>query len=101
MIEDVQRLQTSIGKLQENSANQIARLEEELEHKRQLIIRLEARLDMQRDYEDLKRQLRYILYCSLRLSLSSVDISALQADYFKCTTNGKSPMINFTIKLKG
>uniref|UniRef100_A0A1B6G3H9 Uncharacterized protein n=1 Tax=Cuerna arida TaxID=1464854 RepID=A0A1B6G3H9_9HEMI len=60
LIEDVQRLQSSIGKLQENSANQIARLEEELEHKRQLISRLEARLDAQRDYEDLKRQLGFL-----------------------------------------
>ncbi|XP_046682036.1 homeobox protein cut isoform X3 [Homalodisca vitripennis] len=60
LIEDVQRLQSSIGKLQENSANQIARLEEELEHKRQLISRLEARLDAQRDYEDLKRQLSFL-----------------------------------------
>ena len=58
LVEDIQRLQSSIGKLQENSNNQIARLEEELEHKRQHICRLEARLDAQRDYDDLKKQLR-------------------------------------------
>lgn len=57
LLEDVQRLQSRIGKLQENSANQIARLEEELEHKRQHICRLEARLDAQKDYNELKRQL--------------------------------------------
>ncbi|XP_039297394.1 homeobox protein cut [Nilaparvata lugens] len=56
LVEDVQRLQSSIGKLQENSSNQIARLEEELEHKRQHICRLEARLEAQRDYDELKRQ---------------------------------------------
>ncbi|XP_073999127.1 homeobox protein, cut isoform X4 [Rhodnius prolixus] len=56
LLEDVQRLQNSIGKLQENSANQIARLEEELEHKRQHICRLEARLEAQKDYNELKRQ---------------------------------------------
>lgn len=58
LLEDVQRLQNSIGKLQENSANQIARLEEELEHKRQHICRLEARLEAQKDYNELKRQVR-------------------------------------------
>ncbi|XP_014293824.1 homeobox protein cut isoform X2 [Halyomorpha halys] len=57
LLDDVQRLQSRIGKLQENSANQIARLEEELEHKRQHICRLEARLDAQKDYNELKRQL--------------------------------------------
>jgi homeobox protein cut-like len=57
-VEDVQRLQTSITKLQETSAGQIARLEEQLEHKRQHITRLEARLDAQRDYDDVKRELR-------------------------------------------
>jgi homeobox protein cut-like len=58
LVEDVQRLQTSIAKLQETSAGQIARLEEQLEHKRQHIARLEARLDAQRDYDDVKRELR-------------------------------------------
>jgi homeobox protein cut-like len=58
LVEDVQRLQTSIAKLQETSAGQIARLEEQLEHKRQHITRLEARLDAQRDYDDVKRELR-------------------------------------------
>ena len=54
----MQRLQASITKLQETSAGQIARLEEQLDHKRQHIARLEARLDAQRDYDDVKRELR-------------------------------------------
>lgn len=58
MLEDVQRLQSNMGKLQENSAKQIARLEEELENKRQHILRLEAKLDAQKDYNELKRLLR-------------------------------------------
>lgn len=57
LVEDVRKLQTNIGKLQETTASQIARLEEELIHKRQLILRLEARLEAQKDYEDVKRQL--------------------------------------------
>ena len=60
LVEDVQRLQASITKLQETSAGQIARLEEQLDHKRQHIARLEARLDAQRDYEDVKRELRSV-----------------------------------------
>ncbi|KAJ8887448.1 hypothetical protein PR048_013663 [Dryococelus australis] len=57
LVEDVQRLQANIAKLQESSAAQIARLEEQLDLKRQHVARLEARLDAQRDYDDLKRQL--------------------------------------------
>lgn len=57
LAEDVRRLQSSIGLLQENTAKEIARLEEELHDKRQHIMRLEARLDAQRDYEEVKRQL--------------------------------------------
>lgn len=58
-MEEVQRLQNSISKLQESSMTQISRLEEQLEHKRQHIARLEARLDAQKDYDDLKREIRY------------------------------------------
>lgn len=57
LLEEVQRLQVSITKLQESSMSQIGRLEEELEQKKQQIARLEARLDLQRDYEDLKREI--------------------------------------------
>lgn len=59
-MEDVRRLQSSIGKLQENTAKEIARLEEELHDKRQHIMRLESRLDAQRDYEEVKRQLWWV-----------------------------------------
>lgn len=58
LVQDIQRLQSSISKLQESSASQIARLEEQLEQRRQHIVHLEARLDAQRDYEDVKRELR-------------------------------------------
>lgn len=37
---------------------QISRLEEQLEQKRQHIARLEARLEVQKDYEELKREVR-------------------------------------------
>lgn len=38
--------------------SQITRLEEQLEQKRQHITRLEGKLDSQKDYDDLKRELR-------------------------------------------
>lgn len=60
LLEDVQRLQANLSKLQETSAAQVSRLEEQLEHRRQHIARLEARLDQQRDYEDLKREVRQV-----------------------------------------
>lgn len=41
---------------------QISRLEEQLEHKRQHVARLETRLDIQKDYDDLKREIRYYFY---------------------------------------
>lgn len=58
LVEEVQRLQISLSKIQESSMQQITRLEEQLEQKRQHIARLESRLEQQRDYEDLKRENR-------------------------------------------
>jgi chromosome segregation ATPase len=57
LVEEVQRLQSTISKLKETSISQISRLEDQLEQKRQIIVRLEAKLDHQRDYEDMKREL--------------------------------------------
>lgn len=73
-MEDVRRLQSSIGKLQENTAKEIGRLEEELHDKRQHIMRLEARLDAQRDYEDVKRQLRWVTAGIIHVYSRSMDI---------------------------
>ncbi|KAJ8916056.1 hypothetical protein NQ315_010924 [Exocentrus adspersus] len=57
LLEEVQRLQGCIAKLQESSMSQINRLEDQLEQKRQHILRLESRLDSQKDYDDLKREI--------------------------------------------
>lgn len=66
LLEEIQRLQLSLTKLQESSVSQISRLEEQLEQKRQHIARLEAKLDLQRDYDDLKRELRFVSLISVR-----------------------------------
>ena len=56
-MEDVQRLQTSLNQIRESSATQIRLLEEQLDQKQEVISRLESRLESQRDYEDMKREL--------------------------------------------
>lgn len=62
------RLQQSLQRLQETSAQATARLEEELEARRQHISRLESKLERQRDYDDLKREIN---------ALRSVDLSQI------------------------
>ncbi|XP_035708595.1 homeobox protein cut isoform X3 [Folsomia candida] len=57
LIENVQRLQSSLNQMRESSATKIRLLEDQLEQKQDLISRLEARLDSQRDYDELKREL--------------------------------------------
>ncbi|XP_045503772.1 homeobox protein cut isoform X3 [Colias croceus] len=57
LVEDVRRLQASLSALQEAHAKQLQRLEERLDEKKQHIARLEARLDTQRDYDDIKREI--------------------------------------------
>ncbi|KAK1120509.1 hypothetical protein K0M31_012488 [Melipona bicolor] len=68
LVEEVSRLQQSLQRLQETSAQATARLEEELEARRQHINRLESKLERQRDYDDLKREIN---------ALRSVDLSQI------------------------
>ncbi|CAH1129596.1 unnamed protein product [Ceutorhynchus assimilis] len=60
LLEEVQRLQGCISKIQESSITQITRLEEQLERKRQHIVRLESKLEFQKDYDELKRQVKIL-----------------------------------------
>jgi len=68
LVEEVSRLQQSLQRLQETSAQATARFEEELEVRRQHINRLESKLERQRDYDDLKREISV---------LRSVDLSQI------------------------
>lgn len=68
LVEEVSRLQQSLQRLQETSAQATARLEEELEARRQHISRIESKLERQRDYDDLKREISV---------LRSVDLSQI------------------------
>ncbi|OXU29691.1 hypothetical protein TSAR_011797 [Trichomalopsis sarcophagae] len=67
-MEEVSRLQMNLQRLQESTAQTTSRLEEELEARRQLINRLEAKLERQKDYDELKREISV---------LRSVDLSQI------------------------
>ncbi|XP_042563220.1 homeobox protein cut-like 1, partial [Clupea harengus] len=57
LLEDVQRLQTSLTKLRESSANQIGSLQEQLNIKTNTLKELEGKLQQQGDYEEVKKEL--------------------------------------------
>ncbi|KAM4616309.1 homeobox protein cut-like 2 [Polymixia lowei] len=57
LLENVQRLQFTLQEVQETSANQILELERQLAYKTEAIERLEAKLQSQMDYEEIKTEL--------------------------------------------
>ncbi|CAN7987210.1 unnamed protein product [Ixodes hexagonus] len=58
LVEDIRKLRSAVDALKETSASQIAQLEEMLAEKSRIIQDLEDRLDRQKDYEDIKQELR-------------------------------------------
>ncbi|KAI1893709.1 hypothetical protein AGOR_G00126480 [Albula goreensis] len=60
LVEDVQRLQASLSKLRENSANQITQLEQQLSSKNSTLKQLEEKLQDQADYEEVKKELNIL-----------------------------------------
>ena len=58
LLDDVQRLQNSLGQLRETSSRQVSLLEEQLREKASLTAQLEERLNQQQDYEEVKKELR-------------------------------------------
>ncbi|XP_063090333.1 homeobox protein cut-like 1 isoform X11 [Cavia porcellus] len=60
LVEDVQRLQTSLTKLRENSASQISQLEQQLNAKNSTLKQLEEKLKGQADYEEVKKELNIL-----------------------------------------
>ncbi|XP_078599352.1 homeobox protein cut-like 1 isoform X2 [Branchiostoma floridae x Branchiostoma japonicum] len=57
LVEDVQRLQSTLTSLRESTSSQIARLEEEVRKKNLAFRSLEEKLQTQKDYEEIKREL--------------------------------------------
>lgn len=60
LTEENQRLKACMTEIQETSMSQMNRLKDQLEQNRQHIMRLESKLESQKDYEDLKREIRYV-----------------------------------------
>uniref|UniRef100_A0AAY4D0H3 Homeobox protein cut-like n=1 Tax=Denticeps clupeoides TaxID=299321 RepID=A0AAY4D0H3_9TELE len=58
LLENIQRLQFTLQEVQDSSANQISELERQLAYKAEAIERLEAKLQSQLDYEEIKTELR-------------------------------------------
>ncbi|XP_062377730.1 cut-like homeobox 1b [Sardina pilchardus] len=57
LLEDVQRLQASLTKLRDSSANHISSLQEQLQLKSSTLKELEEKLQQQADYEEVKKEL--------------------------------------------
>ncbi|KAI5100109.1 homeobox protein cut-like 1 isoform X7 [Silurus meridionalis] len=57
LIEDVQKLQSSLTELTDSTANQIRDLQQQLDYKHALLQELEEKLEAQADYEEIKREL--------------------------------------------
>ena len=57
LLEDVQRLQSSLSQLRESASRQVSALEEEVRGKRVLVDQLQERLAQQADYEEIKKEL--------------------------------------------
>ncbi|KAI5614346.1 homeobox protein cut-like 1 isoform X7 [Silurus asotus] len=57
LIEDVQKLQSSLTELTDSTANQIRELQQQLDYKHALLQELEEKLESQADYEEIKREL--------------------------------------------
>lgn len=60
LVEEISRLRSALAALQESHNLRIQQLEERLEAKRQHISRLEARLDKQSEYDDVKKENRFV-----------------------------------------
>ena len=57
LVEDVQRLQSTVNKLRDSGSSQVARLEEELSDKTRSLRVMEDKLKAQDDYQEVKREL--------------------------------------------
>ncbi|KAI4794595.1 hypothetical protein KUCAC02_031962 [Chaenocephalus aceratus] len=65
LLENIQRLQFTLQEVQESSANQMLELERQLAYKTEAIERLEAKLQSQVDYEEIKTELSILKVMTL------------------------------------
>ncbi|XP_060752036.1 homeobox protein cut-like 1 isoform X1 [Tachysurus vachellii] len=60
LMEDVQKLQSSLTELTDSTTNHIRELQQQLDSKHALLQELEEKLEAQADYEEIKRELRVL-----------------------------------------
>lgn len=80
-MEEISRLRSALAALQESHNLRIQQLEERLEAKRQHISRLEARLDKQSEYDDVKKENRFVYFKYLFICFV---VSARNTNYYHC-----------------
>ncbi|XP_076331521.1 homeobox protein cut-like isoform X2 [Tachypleus tridentatus] len=113
LVEDIKKLKSTINKLKETSAYQIAQLEEMLAGKTKAIQFLEDKLTKQRDYEEIKKEISILKSTELHNGTSPADENNDKREYklFKSTDisfvekdqkspTDKSPHINSTGNLQ-
>ncbi|GAA6071963.1 homeobox protein cut-like 1, partial [Tachysurus ichikawai] len=67
LMEDVQKLQSSLTELTDSTTNHIRELQQQLDSKHALLQELEEKLEAQADYEEIKRELRSCPFFLLHL----------------------------------
>uniref|UniRef100_A0A087XHM8 Homeobox protein cut-like n=1 Tax=Poecilia formosa TaxID=48698 RepID=A0A087XHM8_POEFO len=80
LLENIQRLQFTLQEVQETSSNQILELERQLAYKTEAIERLEAKLQSQIDYEEIKTELSILKVMKLASANGSSSQSAKAAE---------------------
>ncbi|XP_029017672.1 homeobox protein cut-like 2 isoform X2 [Betta splendens] len=79
LLENIQRLQFTLQEVQETSANQILELERQLAFKTEAIERLEAKLQSQMDYEEIKTELSILKVMKLASANGSSSQDSVKA----------------------
>ena len=60
VLDDVERLQKSLNVLKENSSKQIVLLESQLREKESKLSDFEKKLEQQKDYEEIKKEIKWV-----------------------------------------
>jgi len=86
LIEDVQKLQSTLNQLRESSTRKLSHFEEELQVRSRHIQRLEAQLEEQKDYKEIRRQLSVLKSIEFPHSTSSNPGEEESKDALNCPT---------------
>ncbi|XP_060083285.1 homeobox protein cut-like 1 [Ylistrum balloti] len=99
LVDDVQRLQASLNKLRESSANQVSKLEEELTLKNEAFRVLEEKMRSQGDYEEVKRELVVLKSIEFSQSAEETGDKSKSLEMLLLEKNKSLQSENTTVKL--